>query len=742
MSPGRGGDDDRDASDRDDPVRMVARSRFRVTSGSCLDCVGDVAGALGRLPGVLSVDVLAAAGVILVEHDGTVAIDEVQETAATLGLGLVPVGANPVGSGATAPAAETARTQTRDEDAAEHPWWRRPRILALVVGGFFLFAALVTDRVLGARAPATALYLATVAVAGFYPTRSAIESLRRRRLTITTLLVVATAGALALGVVGEGAILVVVFSIGEVLEDYASDRARGSIRALMALAPPVALRLAPDGSTSTIRVEHLAPGERILVRPGERIPTDGLVSAGASAVDQSPVTGESVPAEVTPGSLVFGGTVNGTGALTVEVTKAYADTTLARIISEVEEAQASRGEAQRFADRFGAIYTPAMFVLAIAVATVPPLLGGNLREWLYRGLVVLTVSCSCALVISVPVSVVAGITRAARDGILIKGGVHLERLGSIRAIAFDKTGTLTRGRPELTDVLPLDGHSPDDILRLAAAVEAASEHPLAGAIVGAAAARSLDIVPGTDLRATPGVGVEATVDGARLFVGRSGGVAVAGLDGEAAERLTALEAEGRTVVVLAGPAGPIALLAVADRIREGAPEVVADLRRLGIRHALMLTGDNERTAPAIARSVGLDDWRAGLLPEDKTAAVVSLQADYGPIAMVGDGVNDAPALAAADVGVAMGAAGTDVALETADVALMADDLAKLPAAIRLSRRTLGNIHQNIIFSLVTVFLLVGAALAGWLSLTTGLLLNEGTALLIIANGLRLLAAPR
>lgn len=701
------------------PVRgeeATTRTRFRVSEGSCVDCAGDVAGAVQRLPGVRHVEVLSAAGVVTVEHDTRVSAADIRGVAARCGLGLVP-------------AETTVREQKRS-------WWRRPKLLALAGASILLLAGLAAGKLIHAEILATVLYAATLAIGGFYPALSAVRSLRSRRLTISTLLVVAVVGAVALGVLEEAALLVVVFSLGEVLEDYAADRARGSIRALMALTPPIAWVKGPDGSLDAVPVEALVPGDPIVVRPGERIPTDGRVISGGSSVDQSPVTGESVPIQVSPGSTVFGGTINGNGALEVEVTCEYADTTLARIIQQVEDAQAAKGQAQRFADRFGAVYTPAMFVLAGFVALVPPLLGGDWREWIYRGLVVLVVSCSCALIISVPVSVVAAISRAARDGVLIKGGVYLETLGGIRAVAFDKTGTLTRGRPQVTDVVALEDHGSDEVLRLAAGVEAASEHPLAEAILRAAKDRGIRWERGRDLHAVPGVGVEATVDGRRLFLGRPHGAK--GEDSNVTERAARLEAEGKTVVVLTEGSHHFGILAIADQLRDNVPAVVTSLRRLNVRHLLMLTGDNEQVAEAIARQAGIDHWRAGLLPEDKTEAVRELQATYGPIAMIGDGVNDAPALATADVGIAMGAAGTDVALETADIALMADDLAKLPTAIRLARRALANIRQNIAMSLATIAILIVAALSGRLSLTSGLLLNEGAALLIIGNGLRML----
>lgn len=613
-------------------------------------------------------------------------------------------------------------------------WWRERKLIALALASALLLVGLAAERLAGLERMAALAYIATLFSGGFYPAKSGIRALRRRRLTLNTLVVVAAAGAVALGVYEEAALLVVVYSIGEVLEAYASDRARGAIRKLMELVPPVAWRDGPDGTLESVPVEALGPGDVIVVRPGERLPVDGVVVAGTSAIDQSPVTGESISVEVDVGSTVFGGSINGTGALKVRVTKEYADTTIARIIRQVQEAQASKGRAERFADRFGAVYTPAIFVLAAVVALVPPLFLGDFREWFYRALVVLTVSCSCALVISVPVAVVAAIARAARAGILVKGGLYFETLAMVSVVAFDKTGTLTWGRPRLTDIIPMNGSTPADVLRFAASVETASEHPLASAIVSAADEQNIQRTQAQELRALPGIGVEAMVDGSRVFVGKLG----ERTPPEAGRVLGRLQGEGKTAVLVTVDHRVVGALAVSDEIRTGAADAIRDLRSLGIRHLVMLTGDNEPTAAAIARTLGIDDWRAGLLPQDKTAAVRELRDRYGSTAMVGDGVNDAPALAAADVGIAMGAAGTDVALETADVALMADELAKLPDAVRLSRRAVANVHQNIALSLMSVAFLVFAALSGWLSLTTGLLLNEGSALVIIANGLRLL----
>ena len=618
--------------------------------------------------------------------------------------------------------------------------WQKPEMVTLAVAAVLLSAGLVTEWTTESEPVALALFWAAIVIGGVYPLRSAIRAVRNRRLTITVLLVVAAIGAIALGVVEEAAMLVVIFSLGEAMEAYATDKARGSISALMDLAPPTANRLGADGSTETVAVQALHPGDLVLVRPGERLPTDGTVTDGASWLDVSPITGESVPVEASAGTEVFGGSLNGNGVLRVKVTKEYYDTVLARVIEQVEEAQANRSGAERFADRFSAIYTPAMLALSVLVALLLPLFGFEWREAIYRALVILVVSCSCALVISVPVSVVTAIARGARDGILIKGGIYLERLADIKAVAFDKTGTLTRGRPALARVVPFGRTTEQQALALAAAVESGSEHPIAAAIITGARARGLDIPAAQVARALPGAGMEAVVNGRPMHIGRPSDKDRA--DTQVGAVVTAAEAEGSTAVVLRQETQVLAVLAVADQLRPDAQSTVEELRGLGIERVLMLTGDNTTVAKSTALALGLDDYRAELLPEDKSAAVLELREEHGVIAMVGDGVNDAPALANADLAIAMGAAGTDVALETADVALMADELDRLPAAIRLSRRARNNIKINIALSLAVVAVLIIAALAGWMSLTTGLLLNEGSAALIILNGLRMLTPGR
>lgn len=631
-------------------------------------------------------------------------------------------------------------TSTQLTAQSRRRWWQSSEMVALAVAAVLLAAGLAVEWTIHSEPVALTLFWATIVIGGAYPLRSAIRAVRNRQLTITVLLIMAAIGAIALGVIQEAAMLVVIFSLGEAMEAYATDKARGSISALLELAPPNANRLTDGGFTETVSVEALHPGDVVLVRPGERLPTDGTVTEGASWVDASPVTGESEPVEASAGTEVFGGSLNGNGVLRVQVTKEHYDTILARVIEQVEEAQANRSRTERFADRFSAVYTPAMFALSVLVALVLPLFGFEWREAIYRALVILVVSCSCALVISVPVSVVTAIARGARDGILIKGGIYLERLADIKAVAFDKTGTLTRGRPALAQVTAFGGTTEQEALALAAAVEAGSEHPIAAAITAGARDRGLDIPTARDARALPGAGMEAVVDDRAMHIGRPSDADRT--DPQVGAAVAGAEANGSTAVVLREDTRPLAVLAVADQLRPDAHSTIAELRELGIERVLMLTGDNATVAKTTAHALGLDDYRAELLPEDKSAAVRELRERYGVIAMVGDGVNDAPALANADLAIAMGAAGTDVALETSDVALMADELDRLPAAIRLSRRARNNIKINIALSLAVVAILIIAALAGWMTLTTGLLLNEGSAALIILNGLRMMLPGR
>jgi len=701
------------------PENDVEIRRYRVVSG-CVDCASDLT-PLRRVAGVRDVRMLAATGVVAVEAPVGLEDAALLRTAAASGLVLEPE--------------QVGRRNTDEPNRQIKRWWTRPEMVTLAVAAVLLIAAEFTELVLKADTPALVMALASIVIGIIYPLRSAWLSLRMGRFSINLLLVVAVVGAITLGRAGEAADLVVIFSLGAVLESYVADRARRSIQALMDLSPQMAERFRPDGLTETVPVEALTVGDQVLVRPGSRLPSDGQVVEGTSWVDASAITGESMPVEVGPESTVYGGTLNGDSALRIEVAKPYVDTVLARVIREVEEAQSNRGRAQRFADQFSNIYTPAMIGVAVLMAAFGPMLFGlTFEEAVYRSLVVLIVSCSCALVLSVPVSVVAAVARAARDGVLIKGGAYLEQLAQLTRVAFDKTGTLTRGRPILVEVHPLNGFAEAELLTLAAGVEAGATHPIADAIVRAARDRGLTVRPLPDARTIAGVGAEATVDGRRIAVGR---VRDLGDDVEASRALAAIEAAGATPVAVTDNGQLAGLLGLADELRPDARAAVDGLRRLGITHTVMLTGDRETVARSIADKLGIEQVRAELMPEDKSASVNALRAG-GIVAMVGDGVNDAPALATADVAIVMGAAGTDVALETADVALMADDLTKLPYAVALARRSRRNINQNVTLSMLMVVLLVTTALTGAFTLTQGVIANEGYALVVIANGLRLL----
>jgi len=535
----------------------------------------------------------------------------------------------------------------------------------------------------------------------------------------------------------EAAFLVFVYTWGAVMETYATERARGSLRLLMELVPREAL-VKRNGQELMLPVEEVQVGETVIVRPGEKVPLDGIVTAGSSSVDQAPITGESIPVGKAEGDGVFAGSINQRGSLEVNVGKLSQDTTLARIIHSVERSEAKKSSYQHFAERFSRRYTPVMFGVAVIIAVVPWLIGQPFTPWFYRALVVLVVSCSCGLALSVPISVLAAVSTAARKGVLVKGGADLEAAGSVDAVVFDKTGTLTIGLPRVTDVITLNGSAPD-LLSIAASVESRSEHPLADAILRKAREEGIETMQLTDFEALTGLGAKGTVDGNAYYVcNRTLCERMSIPLGKAEKEIERLENEGKTTVLVLGKDTILGIIAVADQLRPEAGETVARLKKAGIRHIAMLTGDSDGTARAIASQAGIDEYRSQLLPEDKVAAVTELKRKYNKIAMVGDGVNDAPAMAAADVGIAMGAAGTDIALETADLALMSDDLSKIPYALGISRKAMRVIKQNVAASLAIVAIVVTLALIGKIGLVPGLLINEGSALIVMLNGLRLL----
>ncbi len=560
-------------------------------------------------------------------------------------------------------------------------------------------------------------------------------------LDINVLMLVAVIGAMIIGEWSEGATVTFLFAFAQILEARSMDRARNAIHALMDLTPPEAL-VRRNGVEARVKVDDVRLEEVLLVKPGEKIPLDGVVVSGTSPVNQAPITGESLPVEKSAGDEVFAGTINGYGALDVRVTHLRQDTTLARIISLVELAQAQRAPTQAFVERFAQWYTPAVIAIAVIVALVPPLVMGEpFGTWLYRALVLLVISCPCALVISTPIAVVSAIATAARKGVLIKGGAHLERTGAVRCVAFDKTGTLTRGSPHVVEVIPLNDTAIDEILEIAAGLEARSEHPIGRAILARAVESGIALPQSREFQSIPGRGAEAIVGGEHALVGNHRLIEERGLCNAAIHsKLDLLAASGRTAVLVARQERPLGIIALADRSRETGRETIEMLRRQGIVRIVMLTGDNHAAADALARELGVDETHAELLPHDKVEAVQKLREQYGTVAMVGDGVNDAPALAAADIGIAMGAAGSDAALETADIALMADELLKIPFAIRLGRATLRNIHTNVALSLGLKAVFLVLAITGSATLWMAVMADMGASMLVIANGLRLLRA--
>jgi Cd2+/Zn2+-exporting ATPase len=613
----------------------------------------------------------------------------------------------------------------------------RRRTLLLAGSALAFGAGVVLQQSAPAWTSASA-YMVSLALGLPTPARRARQALRVRALDINVLMLVAAAGAIVLGQWSEAAAVVFLFALAQALEARTLERARYAVRALMDLAPTDVMVVGPDGERLQ-PIDAVQVGALMVVKPGDKIPLDGEVVAGVSAVNQAPVTGESLPVDKAVGDEVFAGTINGRGALDVRVTRRRRDSTLARIVHLVERAQAQRAPAQAYVERFARIYTPAVLALSVAVAVLPPLLGGDLSVWVYRALVLLVVSCPCALVISTPVSVVAALAGAARRGVLIKGGAHLERAAGIRCVAFDKTGTLTRGVPEVVEIVPFDGISRRELLEMAAAVERRSEHPIARAVVEHALESGISVPAGLDVRSLPGRGAEGLVGRATVVLGNHQLFEERGLCSPVAHaRVEQMAAGGATPVLVSRDGEPVGLIGVADRPRHSGRDVIDLLRQHGIDHIVMLTGDSQRTARALAGQLGVDEFRAELMPEDKVAAIDDLRARYGSVAMVGDGVNDAPALASADVGIAMGAAGSDAALETADVALMADELMKIPYALRLSRATLKNIKANLAISLVLKAAFVVAAVAGVATLWMAVLADTGASVIVIANALRLL----
>lgn len=711
---------------------------------------------LKQLKGMIHASVSYAAGVIFVAYDSEVLQREtIERTIRGMGVAVTT---------ATVPSQksegdhdhEHEGDHDHEHEAGGHghdhgsapaflPHWMQERWTLILVGlaAVFFLTGWLGERFLGfTPLVANVFYILAYLAGGFDVATHALPALFKGKLDTDILMLAAAGGAAVLGELSEGAFLLLLFSIGHAGEHYALDRARNAINALGALMPKTA-QVKRNGQIVEEPVEGLQVGDVVIARPGDRIPVDGEVAEGSSTVDQSPITGESVPVTKTIGNEVFAGTVNKDNALEIRVTRVAADNTLSRVMKLVGEAQSQQSPTQQFADRFTSRFVPAVFVATALLIIVPPLLNLlPLQDSFYRGMLLLVAASPCALAIGTPASVLAGIAQAARNGVLIKGGVHLENLGRLKAIAFDKTGTITSGTFNVTDIIPLNGTSPDELLSVAGAVEQQSNHPLAQAVVRAAQEKKLQLPKAEGLENVPGRGVRSAIDGEPVLVGsvklftETAGMA---MDDSLTRKVDELEKTGRSTMIVSKGNKILGVLGLADTPRPNIKVVMNDLRALGIEHLVMLTGDNDDVAKNIAAQVGLTEVQAELMPEDKLNIVKQLEQKYQAIAMIGDGVNDAPALATATVGIAMGGAGTAVALETADVALMGDDLGKLPFAVGLSRASRQIIQQNLYISLGVIVLLIFTSVLGIVQLGFAVVLHEGSTLVVVGNALRLLA---
>ena len=762
---------------REQPSEQSAH--LGVPDMDCPSCAQKVDKSLQRVEGLIEVNLQPTTGTASVTYDPKRTTEE-EVVAAIENAGYEVLGASesedePSGGVDIAPPSEV---------------WTSPRTIKTWIGAVFVALGLFFEFLLTAQnvtvasvlgsplSVAAVLFLGATAISGVPVIHGGYYSARNRSLDIDLLMGTAIIAATGIGYFVEAATLAVLFSIAELMEEYAMDRARDSLRELMALSPDEAT-VRRDGEEVTVPTEEVEVGETVVVRPGEKIPLDGTVVEGESAVDQSPITGESVPVDKTMGDEVYAGAINEEGYLKVKVTSLASDSTLSRIIEMVQGAQAKKTDTEQFVDRFSGYYTPIVVVLAILTAAIPPLLitepisvgvagytlgfAGDWQTWFIRGLTLLVIACPCAFVISTPVSVVSGITSAAKNGVLIKGGNYLEAMGEVDAIALDKTGTLTKGELSVTDVVALGDTDEASLLRYSAGLEQRSEHPIATAILAQAEDGDVgDFPEPTSFENLTGRGIRGEIDGKQYYAGKpalfedlgfdlsrtrratdGGAVSAETIDETGGGRfaddaLAALEREGKTVVIVGTETELLGAIAIADEVRPASKRAIERLHELGVERVVMLTGDNEGTARAIAEQVGVDEYRAELLPEEKVGAIESLQTEYGNVAMVGDGINDAPALATAEVGIAMGAAGTDTALETADIALMGDDIGNLPYLYALSHKANGVIRQNIWASLGTKALLALGVPLGFVSVALAVVVGDmGMSLGVTGNALRL-----
>lgn len=706
-------------------VATPTKQEYRLQNLSCASCAAKFEKNVKAIPEVEDAQVNFGASKITVV--GNISVNQIEEAGAFDGI-------------------KVSQSAVRAVEKSI-PFYRKKENILAGVSLFFVILGYLFVSMQGETNPIPiAMFIIAILVGGMGIFKTGFRNLARFEFDMKTLMTIAIIGAAIIGEWEEAAVVVFLFAVSEALEAYSMDKARQSIRGLMVIAPPTAIIKRAHGEhfhELELPTEDIEIGDILIVKPGQKIAMDGIVISGLSAVNQAAITGESIPVNKTVNDEVFAGTLNEEGALEVRVTKRVEDTTIAKIIHLVEEAQAEKAPSQQFVDRFAKYYTPAIIIIAFLVAILPPLFMGDWQHWIYQGLAVLVVGCPCALVVSTPVAIVTAIGNAARQGVLIKGGIHLEQLGHIEAVAFDKTGTLTEGQPAVTDIVTMEGWSEDYVLQLVAAVEKQSQHPLAKAILNRLHDKNLSELVPTDFQSVTGKGAFATVDQQIIYVGSMKWASTLGsIDKNIENQVKKLQEQGKTVVAAVSKSQLIGLIGIADQLRHESKDVLLKLKALKVKHMVMLTGDAEPTAQAIATSLQVTDVRAGLLPEEKLMAIKDLRAQFGAVAMVGDGVNDAPALATANVGIAMGGAGTDAALETADIALMGDDLTKLPYTIGLSRKTLRIIKENIIFALALKLIALLLVIPGWLTLWIAIFADMGATLLVVFNSLRLIKAKK
>jgi len=700
--------------------KETSSKTYRVEGLSCTNCAAKFEKNVKSIEGVTDAKVNFGAGKIKVE--GTSSIQEIKSAGAFENL-IIQDEDNQESEG------------VQKDSFLKRNWTLVISVILIAIAFYFRATAGENDII------TKSLFISAIVIGGFSLFTEGIKDLLKLNFSMEVLMTVAIIGASIIGEWAEGSIVVILFAVSEALERFSMDKARQSIRSLMDIAPKEAL-IRRNNEEKMINVSDIQIGDIMIIKPGQKIAMDGVVIKGHSAVNQAAITGESVPIEKQIKDEIFAGTLNEEGILEVEVTKHVNDTTIAKIIHLVEEAQGERAPAQAFVDKFAKYYTPSIMAISALIIIIPPLFfGGDWNKWLYQGLSLLVVGCPCSLVISTPVSIVSAIGNSAKNGVLVKGGIYLEEIGGLKAIAFDKTGTLTKGTPSVTDFVVSDTNQENQHLSIISALEILSQHPLASAILKEADRRELNyqMIDIMNFKSVTGKGIKGDYQGATYFVG-SPKLFDSELIRQASvmKNYEKLQEQGKTVMIFGTAQNILAIIAVADELRKSSSEVIAKLHQLGIEHTIMLTGDNIRTAKSIGEQVGVTDIKGDLMPQDKLDYIKELKEKYGKVAMVGDGVNDAPALASATVGIAMGGAGTDTALETADVALMGDDLQKLPFIVNLSRKTLKIIKQNITFSLSIKFLALLLIIPGWLSLWIAIVADMGATLLVTLNGLRLM----